>query len=153
MSKDIAHYGGIGRLPALALVLMVCVCLSLIGVSGYVKYELDRAEYSLSSAQETTTKNTDQSAEAAEQQIQLSNKKIAAERSFRTLSLILTMLCWFSLIIAMAATLSIYLALQQKRTPALRALAQSVGNLAKGDMETPVWGMERSDVRVHCLKP
>jgi HAMP domain-containing protein/predicted transcriptional regulator len=60
-------------------------------------------------------------------------------------AMILTMLCWVSLIIASALAAGIYLVLRDRNSAPLRALAQSVKNMSRGDMRSPIWGMERQD--------
>lgn len=58
---------------------------------------------------------------------------------------LLTVLCWCSLIIAAALAAGMYLVLRDRNSAPMRALAQSVKNMARGDLRTPVWGMERQD--------
>jgi len=49
------------------------------------------------------------------------------------------------MIIASALAAGIYLTLRDRNSAPLRALSQSVKNMARGDMRTPIWGMERQD--------
>ncbi|MDD3029041.1 MAG: hypothetical protein PHS57_01985 [Alphaproteobacteria bacterium] len=60
-------------------------------------------------------------------------------------AMILTLISWVSLIVAAACACGIYLALREKRSAPMRALIQSIENMAHGDMRTPVWGIERQD--------
>ncbi|MDD5586138.1 MAG: hypothetical protein PHY92_04160 [Alphaproteobacteria bacterium] len=71
--------------------------------------------------------------------------RLEAQGSFRLWGLSLTLVAWFSLILAAAMAAGLYLALHNRQAVPLRALAQSVQNLTRGDMHIPVWGMERQD--------
>jgi hypothetical protein len=59
---------------------------------------------------------------------------------------LLTLVSWFSLVIAAGCTTGIYLVLRDKRSAPMRALAQSIQNMAHGDMRTAIWGIERQDM-------
>ncbi len=58
---------------------------------------------------------------------------------------LLTVMCWSSLIIAATLAASIFLILRGRNSAPMRALAQSVKNMARGDMRSSIWGMERQD--------
>lgn len=60
--------------------------------------------------------------------------------------MLLTLMSWCSLIIASALTAGIYLTIRDRNSAPLRALTQSVKNMAHGDMRTSIWGMERHDM-------
>lgn len=61
-------------------------------------------------------------------------------------SMLLTLVSWCSLIIAAACAAGIYMALRDKHSAPMRALAQSIQNMARGDMRTAIWGVERQDM-------
>lgn len=72
--------------------------------------------------------------------------QLAAQNEYSFWATALTLVAWASLIIAAALAAGIYLSLRSRNAAPLRALAQSVQNMGRGDMRTPIWGMERSDM-------
>jgi len=72
--------------------------------------------------------------------------RLAAQSKMQFWGMLLTLLTWCSLIIAAACTAGIYLTLRDKHSAPMRALAQSVQNMARGDMRTAIWGIERQDM-------
>lgn len=72
--------------------------------------------------------------------------RLEAQGQVQFWAMLLTLVTWGSLIIAAAMTVGIYLALRDKNSAPMRALEQSVKNMARGDMRTSIWGMERSDM-------
>ncbi|MDD3370574.1 MAG: hypothetical protein PHE27_01985 [Alphaproteobacteria bacterium] len=60
--------------------------------------------------------------------------------------MLLTLVSWFSLIVAAGCATGVYLILRDRRSAPMRALAQSIQNMAHGDMRTAVWGIERQDM-------
>jgi len=72
--------------------------------------------------------------------------RLAAQNHLQFWATLLTLICWGSLIIASATVVGIYISLRDRNSAPLRALAQSVKNMAHGDMRTSIWGMERSDM-------
>jgi HAMP domain-containing protein len=72
-------------------------------------------------------------------------RRATAQGQAQFWSMLLTLTSWCSLIIAAALTAGIYLTLRDRNSAPLRALAQSVKNMARGDMRTSIWGMERRD--------
>lgn len=57
----------------------------------------------------------------------------------------LTLICWAGLIMAACMAAAIFILLRGRNSAPMRALAQSVKNMARGDMRTAIWGMERQD--------
>ena len=74
------------------------------------------------------------------------NNKTEAHTQLQFWAMLLTLISWCSLIIAAAMSVGIYLSLRDRNSAPLRALAQSIRNMASGDMRTSIWGMERSDL-------
>ncbi len=72
-------------------------------------------------------------------------RRANAEGQAQFWGMLLTLTCWCSLILAAALAAGIYLVLRDRNSAPLRALAQSVKNMARGDMRTSIWGMERHD--------
>lgn len=72
--------------------------------------------------------------------------RLSAQSELQFWSMLLTLVCWCSLIIASALAVGIYLSLCDRNSAPLRGLAQSIKNMAHGDLTTPIWGMERSDM-------
>jgi len=76
----------------------------------------------------------------------VSSNRLAAQANTQFWSMLLTMVAWASLIIAAAMAVNVYLSIRDRNSAPLRALAQSVKNMAHGDMRTSIWGMERQDM-------
>lgn len=74
------------------------------------------------------------------------SNRLAAQGQMQFWSMLLTLVSWCSLIIASALVAGIYLTLRGRNSAPLRALAQSVKNMARGDMRSSIWGMERQDL-------
>jgi hypothetical protein len=72
--------------------------------------------------------------------------RFAAQGKMQFWAMLMTLVSWSSLIIAAACTAGIYLTLRDKQSAPLRALAQSIQNMARGDMRAPIWGTERQDM-------
>jgi hypothetical protein len=72
--------------------------------------------------------------------------RFAAQNQAQFWAMLLTIASWFSLILAAACAAGIYLVLRDKQSAPLRALAQSIQNMAHGDMRTAIWGTERRDM-------
>ena len=66
--------------------------------------------------------------------------RLAAQSHLQFWSMLLTLVAWASLIIASAMAVNVYLSLRDRNSAPMRALAQSVKNMARGDMRTPLWG-------------
>ena len=75
----------------------------------------------------------------------LSANRLAEQNRAQFWSMVLTIISWASLVIAAAMTAGIFLVLRDRNSAPMRALAQSVKNMARGDMRTSIWGMERQD--------
>lgn len=60
-------------------------------------------------------------------------------------SMLLAFASWLSLIIGASSIGGMYLVAKDRRSVPLKALAQSVENMARGDMRTAIWGLERQD--------
>jgi len=71
--------------------------------------------------------------------------RIEAQKDAQFWSMLLTLAAWGSLIGASACVVGIYLVLRDKRSLPLHSLAQSIQNMAHGDMRTAIWGIERQD--------
>ena len=134
MSKIADHNSNLSPLMALMLGLMVFLCLGLIGATGYVKFQLDHSETVLAAPVGDAV--PDEAVAAT---------RLAAQDSYKLWSLALTMTAWIGLMLAAILVAGLYLALRGRQSAPLRALAQSVENLSRGDMQTPIWGMERHD--------
>ena len=76
----------------------------------------------------------------------VATNRVAAQRQLQFWAMLLTLVSWCSLIIAAALAAGIYLTLRDRNSAPLRALAQSVKNMQRGDMQTSIWGTERSDM-------
>lgn len=72
-------------------------------------------------------------------------QRLDAQNQVQFWTMMLTLLTWCSLIIAAALAAGIYLTLRNRNSAPMRALTQSVKNMARGDMRTSIWGMERQD--------
>jgi hypothetical protein len=72
--------------------------------------------------------------------------RFAAQGQLQFWAMLLTFVSWASLIIAAAMAAGFYISLRDRNSAPMRALAQSVKNMAHGDMRTSIWGMERSDM-------
>ncbi len=72
--------------------------------------------------------------------------RFAAQSKMQFWAMMLTLVSWCSLIIASACAAGIYLTLRDKHSAPMRALAQSIQNMARGDMRTAIWGTERQDM-------
>ena len=72
--------------------------------------------------------------------------RFAAQNKMQFWAMLLTLVSWCSLIIAAACAAGIYLTLRDKHSAPMRALAQSVQNMSRGDMRTAIWGTERQDM-------
>jgi HAMP domain-containing protein len=75
----------------------------------------------------------------------LASNRLAEQNRAQFWATLLTIISWCSLIIAAALAAGIYLVLRDRNSAPMRALAQSVKNMARGDMRTSIWGMERQD--------
>jgi len=64
----------------------------------------------------------------------------------KTWSLLLMTLTWGSLLLLAIGGIAAFALTRDKTNEPLLALRQSIESLAQGDMETPVWGLERRDV-------
>jgi len=71
--------------------------------------------------------------------------RLAAHNQLQVWAMLLTLVSWCSLIIAAAMSAGVYLTLRGRHSAPMRALTQSVKNMARGDMRTSIWGMERQD--------
>ncbi|MDR3424450.1 MAG: hypothetical protein P4M13_05150 [Alphaproteobacteria bacterium] len=72
--------------------------------------------------------------------------RLAAQKGMQFWAMLLTLVSWSSLIIAAACAAGIYLVLRDRQSAPMRALAQSIQNMARGDMRTAIWGIERQDM-------
>ena len=72
--------------------------------------------------------------------------RFAAQSKMQFWGMMLTLVCWISLILAAACAAGIYLVMRDKHSAPMRALAQSIQNMAHGDMRTAIWGIERQDM-------
>ncbi|MDX2027165.1 MAG: hypothetical protein SFW62_00860 [Alphaproteobacteria bacterium] len=118
----------VSRLTGFILGLVVFVCVTLIGFAGYVKYQIDVAESVLSAPAVSSATH------------------LAAQNDIQFWAMLLTVACWSSLIIAAAMAAAVYLTLRTRQSAPMRALAQSVSNMARGDLRSSIWGMERQDM-------
>lgn len=144
-SVEQANGNGMSKSVTFVLVMVTMLCVCLIGAAGYVKFQLDQTEYTLSEVADAQATASSEPVQITPQQAELTKQRQVAKRDMRSWSLVLTFIAWASVIVAAGLTVSVYIILQRRQSPALRALAQSVANLARGDMQTPIWGMERSD--------
>jgi methyl-accepting chemotaxis protein len=76
----------------------------------------------------------------------LNAERFEAQSMASTWSLGLLLVAWISLVLAAGMAIMTWLMLSNRQSVPLRALAQSAQNLAKGDLQTPIWGMERKDL-------
>jgi methyl-accepting chemotaxis protein len=149
MASPVEPSGGIGRTTTFVLILVSLLCISLIGGAGYIKFQIDRTAYNLAtiSAELSPVDALDFEGQKKNDQkiVDASRKRQIVQRTLDDWSLALTLTAWVGLILAAGLIISIYLIVQRRNSPALRALGQSISNLAKGDMQTPIWGVERHD--------
>ncbi len=136
MSQPSDKSSGVSNLSAFVLAFITILCVVMIGATGYVKYQLDRSETALA-APLVSASDQDTTALAA--------NRAAAQDSFKLWGLILVLVAWCSLVLAASMSAGIYLVFRNRQAAPLRALAQSITNLSRGDMTTPIWGMERRD--------
>ncbi|MER2520905.1 MAG: hypothetical protein ABTQ34_09525 [Bdellovibrionales bacterium] len=114
------------------------VCVSLIGLTGYCKFEFDQANASvILNSLATTSNDINADSVTAARQAALANSQMW--------STFLTLASWLSLMIATALTAAMFLIVRARHATPMQALVQSVKNLASGDMRTAIWGMERQD--------
>jgi methyl-accepting chemotaxis protein len=76
----------------------------------------------------------------------LATSRLAAQDHLKWWAMLLTFVAWTGLMIAAACAASLYLGLRGQHAVPLRALAQSVQNMARGDMQIPIWGIQRPDI-------
>ena len=72
--------------------------------------------------------------------------RLGAQNNVQFWAMLLTLVSWSSLIVAAACAAGIFLTLRDKHSAPMRALAQSIQNMAHGDMRTAIWGIERQDM-------
>jgi methyl-accepting chemotaxis protein len=75
----------------------------------------------------------------------LASNRVVQQNQAQYWSTILTVIGWAGLVIASALAAGIFLVLRDRNSAPMRALAQSIKNMARGDMRTSIWGMERQD--------
>lgn len=75
----------------------------------------------------------------------LASNRTQIESQIQLWGTLLTLISWISLIIASSLAAAIFLVLRGRNSAPMRALAQSIKNMARGDMRTSIWGMERQD--------
>lgn len=75
----------------------------------------------------------------------LAGQRLEAQSATGAWSLGLMLVAWISLVLAAATAVVAYLIIHNRQSVPLRALAQCVENMAKGDLQTPIWGTERKD--------
>lgn len=78
-------------------------------------------------------------------QILQAQSRSVAQGQFKQWSLALMLLAWAAVLIATSLTFWAFSAQDKQLKAPLKALAQSVSNIAKVDMNKPVWGLERDD--------
>jgi len=78
-------------------------------------------------------------------QAAIATNRMKAQEDYRFWGLSLTLIAWCSLLMAAAMAAGVYLVYRNRQAAPLRALAQSIENLSRGDMQTPIWGMHRKD--------
>ena len=125
---------GVSRFTAFVLGCVVFICVAMIGGTGYLKYQLDHAQ--------TTLAAPDDALGGAQN---VSETRLEAQHKLQFWAMLLTLVSWTSLIVASACTAGIYLVLRDRQSAPMRALAQSIENMARGDMRTAIWGVERQD--------
>ncbi len=81
----------------------------------------------------------------AKLQLAANQHKMEAQQSLKSWSTLLTLAAWGGLVLALGATVAFALALRGRRTLPLQTLAQSIENMIKGDLNTPIWGLDRTD--------
>ncbi|MDD3287960.1 MAG: hypothetical protein PHX43_03020 [Alphaproteobacteria bacterium] len=145
MGSTIEQGSGVGRSITLMLILITIACVGLIGAAGYVKFELDRNELVLIDNPTEVQPDSFVPVQDMDKQVDTSKQRQQAKQNLRAWSLALTFIAWSSVILAAGLAIGLYLVIQRRQSPALRAIAQSISNLAGGDMQTPIWGTERTD--------
>ena len=75
----------------------------------------------------------------------IASNRLETQNQAQLWATMLTLISWASLIIASALAAGMFLVLRDRNSAPMRALAQSVKNMARGDMRTSIWGMERQD--------
>ncbi|MGE0108757.1 MAG: hypothetical protein AB7S81_03185 [Bdellovibrionales bacterium] len=71
--------------------------------------------------------------------------RMTAHAAFKKWSLALMFLTWGAVLVATSLTFWAFSAQDKQLKAPLKALAQSVANITKIDMEKPIWGLERDD--------
>ncbi len=69
-----------------------------------------------------------------------------AQNKAKFWAMLLTLVSWFSLTVAAGFITAVYMIMRSRRSAPMRALAQSIENMARGDMRTAIWGIERQDM-------
>jgi len=71
--------------------------------------------------------------------------RMNAHTSMQGWGLGLMLISWISLIIIAGMAAAMVFMIRNKQTIPMQSLAQSLENMAQGDLQNPVWGLERSD--------
>jgi uncharacterized protein YukE len=74
------------------------------------------------------------------------SQRLSAQDDMQFWAMLLMCISWASLVIAAACATWVYVARMNRTSVPMRALAQSVRNMAQGDMRSSIWGMERQDI-------
>ncbi|NTU77337.1 MAG: hypothetical protein HGA90_05940, partial [Alphaproteobacteria bacterium] len=117
MKLSFHNSNGLRPLPAFVLGCVISLGFAFLGSAGYLLHRFNQGELTLNPAD--------------------ASKLLNFGLTF--------LLAWFSLIVAAAIALGLYMVFRQRPSASLRALAQSIDNLSRGDMQAPIWGLERSD--------
>ena len=76
----------------------------------------------------------------------IASKRMEAHTSMNSWSLAMMLMAWGGLILLAAASCAIVLIVRDRKSIPMQSLTQSIENMAQGDLENPVWGLERNDV-------
>ncbi len=78
-------------------------------------------------------------------QAALSSQRLDAHNAMKSWSLIMMLFTWGSVVMLGLAGCAIVMVRRGKQTVPMKNIAQCVENMVQGDLENPVWGLERGD--------
>lgn len=78
-------------------------------------------------------------------QAALSSHRIVAHDQMKFWSLAMLLVAWGSIVLLALTGCAVILVRRGKQTVPMQNILQCVDNMAQGDLDTPVWGLERSD--------
>jgi methyl-accepting chemotaxis protein len=75
----------------------------------------------------------------------LAGRRMEAHAEMKNWGLAMMLVAWGSLVLLALSASAIVLVYRNRKSIPMRSLTQSIENMAQGDLDNPVWGLERSD--------